>query len=151
MKIAVFAGDGIGPEVTREAVRVLEALDLPELVLFEGDVGGAAYKRHGHPLPAETLAIARSCDAILFGAVGDPECDHLDRHLRPDDLREQALEEPAEREGEGEAHDVEREDLAPHGLVDLELHRGTAREQIQSVKRCGYCNSLNFRTQSDKF
>lgn len=84
MKIAVFAGDGIGPEVTREAVRVLEALDLPELVLFEGDVGGAAYKRHGHPLPAETLEIARSCDAILFGAVGDPDCDHLERHLRPE-------------------------------------------------------------------
>ncbi|MEY4473182.1 MAG: 3-isopropylmalate dehydrogenase, partial [Pseudomonadota bacterium] len=81
MKIAVFAGDGIGPEVTREAVRVVEALNLPDLVMFEGDVGGVAYKRHGHPLPAETLAIARSCDAILFGAVGDPDCDQLDRHL----------------------------------------------------------------------
>jgi 3-isopropylmalate dehydrogenase len=84
MKIAVFAGDGIGPEVTREAVRVLEALRLPGLVLFEGDVGGAAYKRHGHPLPAETLAMARSCDAILFGAVGDPDCDALERNLRPE-------------------------------------------------------------------
>ena len=84
MKIAVFAGDGIGPEVTREAVRVLEALDLPGLVLFEGDVGGIAYKRHGHPLPAETLQIARACDAILFGAVGDPDCDNLERHLRPE-------------------------------------------------------------------
>lgn len=84
MKIAVFAGDGIGPEVTREAVRVVEALNLPDLVMYEGDVGGVAYKRHGHPLPAETLAIARSCDAILFGAVGDPDCDQLDRHLRPE-------------------------------------------------------------------
>ena len=84
MKIAVFAGDGIGPEVTREALRVLEALRLPGLVLFEGDVGGAAYKRHGHPLPAETLATARACDAILFGAVGDPDCDNLERHLRPE-------------------------------------------------------------------
>ena len=84
MKIAVFAGDGIGPEVTREAVRVLEALDLPGLVLVEGDVGGAAYKAHGHPLPAETIAIARACDAILFGAVGDPDCDNLERHLRPE-------------------------------------------------------------------
>ncbi|MFN5777969.1 MAG: 3-isopropylmalate dehydrogenase, partial [Novosphingobium sp.] len=84
MKIAVFAGDGSGPEVTREAVRVLEALDLPGLVLFEGDVGGIAYKRHGHPLPAETLQIARACDAILFGAVGDPDCDNLERHLRPE-------------------------------------------------------------------
>jgi 3-isopropylmalate dehydrogenase len=84
MKIAVFAGDGIGPEVTREAVRVLEALDLPGLVLIEGDVGGAAYKCHGHPLPPETLEIARACDAILFGAVGDPDCDALERHLRPE-------------------------------------------------------------------
>jgi 3-isopropylmalate dehydrogenase len=84
MRIAVFPGDGIGPEVTREAVRVLEALDLPGLTLFEGDVGGIAYKRHGHPLPPETLALAHSCDAILFGAVGDPDCDHLERHLRPE-------------------------------------------------------------------
>ncbi|WP_296679538.1 3-isopropylmalate dehydrogenase [Novosphingobium sp.] len=84
MKIAVLAGDGIGPEVTREAVRVLEALRLPDLVLMEGDVGGVATKRHGTPLPAETLEMARTCDAILFGAVGDPDCDHLDRHLRPE-------------------------------------------------------------------
>ncbi|MFC0587968.1 3-isopropylmalate dehydrogenase [Novosphingobium aquiterrae] len=84
MKIAVLAGDGIGPEVTREAVRVLEALRLPGMVLFEGDVGGAAYKRHGHPLPAETLELVRTCDAILFGAVGDPDCDNLERHLRPE-------------------------------------------------------------------
>ena len=84
MKIAVFPGDGIGPEVTREAVRVLEALDLRDLTLFEGDVGGIAYKRHGHPLPAETLELARNCDAILFGAVGDPACDNLERHLRPE-------------------------------------------------------------------
>ncbi len=84
MKIAVFAGDGIGPEVTREAVRVLEALDLAGLVLLEGDVGGVAYHRHGHPLPPETLAVARECDAILFGAVGDFSCDHLERALRPE-------------------------------------------------------------------
>lgn len=84
MKIAVFAGDGIGQEVTREAVRVLEALDLPGLTLFEGDVGGTAYHRHGHPLPAETLDMARAADAVLFGAVGDPACDNLERHLRPE-------------------------------------------------------------------
>ena len=58
MKIAVFAGDGIGPEVTREAVRVLHALDLPGLELTEGLVGGVAYKAMGHPLPPETIAIA---------------------------------------------------------------------------------------------
>ncbi len=84
MKIAVFPGDGIGPEVTREAVRVLEALELPGLSLLEGDVGGIAYKRHGHPLPEETLAAAREADAVLFGAVGDPDCDGLERHLRPE-------------------------------------------------------------------
>ena len=84
MRIAVFAGDGIGPEVTREAVRVLEALDLPGLDLVEGDVGGAAWRKHGHPLPAQTLEIARSAGAILFGAVGDFECDKLERHLRPE-------------------------------------------------------------------
>jgi 3-isopropylmalate dehydrogenase len=84
MKIAVLPGDGIGPEVTREAIRVLEALDLPGLTLFEADVGGIAYKRHGHPLPAETLALAQSCDAILFGAVGDPDCDNLERAMRPE-------------------------------------------------------------------
>ncbi len=84
MKIAVFAGDGIGPEVTAEAVRVLKALDLPELELSEGDVGGAAWRKHGHPLPPATLAIAHAADAILFGAVGDFECDNLERHLRPE-------------------------------------------------------------------
>lgn len=84
MKIAVLPGDGIGPEVTGEAVKVLEALSLPGLTLFEGDVGGIAYKRHGHPLPTETLTIAREVDAVLFGAVGDPTCDGLERHLRPE-------------------------------------------------------------------
>jgi 3-isopropylmalate dehydrogenase len=84
MRVAVFAGDGIGPEVTAVAVRVLQALDLPGLELVEGDVGGAAYRKHGHPLPTETLQIARSCGAILFGAVGDFSLDHLERALRPE-------------------------------------------------------------------
>ncbi len=73
MKIAVF-----------EAVRVLDALDLPGLVLTEGLVGAAAWRATGYPLPPETLAIARTSDAILFGAVGDFGCDHLERHLRPE-------------------------------------------------------------------
>ena len=84
MRIAVFAGDGIGPEVTAEAVRVLRALDLPGLELVEGDVGGAAYRKHGHPLPPETIAIAKSAGGILFGAVGDFTLDHLERALRPE-------------------------------------------------------------------
>ena len=77
-------GDGIGPEVTAEALRVLDALALPGLVLIDADVGGVAYKRHGHPLPPETLEAAKSADAILFGAVGDPSCDGLERRLRPE-------------------------------------------------------------------
>jgi 3-isopropylmalate dehydrogenase len=84
VKIAVLPGDGIGPEVTAEAVAVLEALALPGLTLFEGDVGGIAYHRHGVPLPEETLVMTRGADAILFGAVGDPTCDALERHLRPE-------------------------------------------------------------------
>ena len=84
MKIALLAGDGIGPEIMTQAVRVLEALNLPGIELTEGDVGGAAYRKHGHPLPPETLAIARDADGVLFGAVGDPTCDHLERHLRPE-------------------------------------------------------------------
>ena len=84
MKIAVLPGDGIGPEVIGETLRVLDALELPGLTLFEGDVGGIAYRRHGHPLPQETLTMAREADAVLFGAVGDPECDELPREHRPE-------------------------------------------------------------------
>lgn len=84
MKIACLAGDGIGPEIMAEARRVLNALDLPELTVWEGDVGGIGYRRHGHPLPPETLEMAKAADAVLFGAVGDPSCDALERHLRPE-------------------------------------------------------------------
>ena len=84
MKIAIFAGDGIGPEVIAQARRVLETLELSGLTLFEGDVGAAAYRRHGHPLPQETLDMARAADAVLFGAVGDFSCDDLPRELRPE-------------------------------------------------------------------
>ena len=81
--IAVMAGDGIGPEVTREARRVLEALSLG-ITFVEADVGGVAFHNHGHPLPRITLDIARKSDAILFGAVGDFALDHLPRELRPE-------------------------------------------------------------------
>jgi 3-isopropylmalate dehydrogenase len=84
MRIAVMPGDGIGPEVIAHSVRVLEALALPGLTLIEADAGGVAYRRQGHPLPTETLEAARTADAILFGAVGDPACDGLERHLRPE-------------------------------------------------------------------
>jgi 3-isopropylmalate dehydrogenase len=84
MLIALLPGDGIGPEVIVEAQRVLDVLDLPGLTFESALVGGAAYKATGHPLPPETLALARRADAILFGAVGDPDCDALERHLRPE-------------------------------------------------------------------
>lgn len=84
MLIALLPGDGIGPEVIDQTTRVLDALGLDGLTFEEGLVGGAAYKAVGHPLPPETLDLAKRADAILFGAVGDPDCDHLERHLRPE-------------------------------------------------------------------
>ena len=84
MLIALLPGDGIGPEVIAQAQRVLEALALPGLRFEAALVGGAAYKASGHPLPPETLALAKRADAILFGAVGDPDCDALERALRPE-------------------------------------------------------------------
>ena len=81
--IAILAGDGIGPEVTAQARRVLEALGR-DLAFEEAPVGGAAYRSHGHPLPPETLDLARRADAILFGAVGDPAFDALERAFRPE-------------------------------------------------------------------
>ena len=83
MKIAVLPGDGIGTEIVAEAVKVLDALDLP----FEMEsalVGGVAYAAHGHPLPESTLKLANEADAILFGAVGDWQYDKLERSLRPE-------------------------------------------------------------------
>jgi 3-isopropylmalate dehydrogenase len=81
--IAVLPGDGIGPEVIGEARRVLEALDLG-LAFEEAPAGGAAYLSCAHPLPPETLALAERADAVLFGAVGDPQFDALERDLRPE-------------------------------------------------------------------
>ena len=83
MKIAVLPGDGIGPEIVDEAVKVLKALDL-RFELETAPVGGAAYEVAGHPLPESTLNLAKSADAILFGAVGDWKYDKLDRPLRPE-------------------------------------------------------------------
>ena len=83
MKIAVLPGDGIGPEIIGEAVRVLGSLDERFEVEF-ADVGGAAYDRQGHPLPESTLKLAAQADAVLFGAVGDWKYDRLERALRPE-------------------------------------------------------------------
>jgi 3-isopropylmalate dehydrogenase len=83
MKIAVLPGDGIGPEIIAEAVRVLRALD-ERFELEFADVGGAAYDRYRHPLPEATLKLAQQADAVLFGAVGDWKYDKLERVLRPE-------------------------------------------------------------------
>lgn len=81
--IAVLPGDGIGPEITTQAVRVLNALDLG-YEYIEAKVGGAAYEAFGHPLPPATLDLAQNSAAILFGAVGDWKYDTLERALRPE-------------------------------------------------------------------
>ena len=83
MKIAVLPGDGIGPEIVAEAVKVLKALG-PKFDLEMAPVGGAAFDIAGHPLPAATLTLAKDADAILFGAVGDWKYDSLARELRPE-------------------------------------------------------------------
>ena len=86
-KIAVLPGDGIGPEVMKEAVRVLDVVS--EKFGFSiqkewADVGGAAYDNHGSPLPESTLKIAENSDAILFGSVGGPKWESLPPHLQPE-------------------------------------------------------------------
>ena len=83
MKVCVLPGDGIGPEIIAQALRVLRALDL-KLSFEEAPVGGAGYRALGHPLPQQTLKLARASDAILFGAVGDFSLDALPRELRPE-------------------------------------------------------------------
>jgi len=86
VKIALLAGDGIGPEILQEAVKVLDVLRGEGLSIEteEALIGGAAYDAHKHPLPPATLNLAKSADAVLFGAVGGPQYDKLDRPLRPE-------------------------------------------------------------------
>ena len=86
MKIAVLPGDGIGPEITAQAVRVLQTLsrDGLHIELETALVGGAAFDASGDPLPAATIAVCESADAILFGAVGGPQYDTLPRAQRPE-------------------------------------------------------------------
>ena len=86
MKIAVLPGDGIGPEIMSEAVRVLDALrsDGLKIEIESAPVGGAGYDAGADPLPAATLELARQADAVLFGAVGGPKYDVLERRLRPE-------------------------------------------------------------------
>lgn len=81
--IAVLPGDGIGPEIVEQAVRVLKALGVP-FDIKQAAVGGAAFDEFEHPLPPATLKLAQESHAVLFGAVGDWKYDSLPREFRPE-------------------------------------------------------------------
>lgn len=86
-KIAVLAGDGIGPEIVAEAVKIIHCLQQDfgfDTELETAAIGGAGYDQSGKPLPDETLAICEQADAVLFGAIGGPQYDNLERELRPE-------------------------------------------------------------------
>jgi 3-isopropylmalate dehydrogenase len=83
MKVAVLPGDGIGPEIIAQALKVLRTLGLP-LETQEAPVGGAGHEAAGDPLPPATLRLAKDADAVLFGAVGDARYDKLPRAKRPE-------------------------------------------------------------------
>jgi 3-isopropylmalate dehydrogenase len=87
LKVAILAGDGIGPEVTDEAVRVMQSLAEKfghQLSLTRSDVGGAGLRSSNDPLPRKTLDACRSSAAVLLGAVGSPAFDHVPSHQRPE-------------------------------------------------------------------
>ena len=86
MKIAILPGDGIGPEIVREAERVLDVLAHEGLPIerARGAIGGAGHDTAGEPLPESTLELARAADAVLLGAVGGPKYDTLPRDKRPE-------------------------------------------------------------------
>ncbi|PJA50562.1 MAG: 3-isopropylmalate dehydrogenase, partial [Syntrophobacterales bacterium CG_4_9_14_3_um_filter_49_8] len=86
-KIAVFPGDGIGPEIIREALKVIRVISESSGVTFEiekGLVGGGACDQHGEPLPEKSLSMALGSDAVLLGAVGGPKWESLPHHLKPE-------------------------------------------------------------------
>ncbi len=86
-RVVVLAGDGVGPEVTAEALRVLDACcsrAKKPLEVVECAIGGAAVDAHGDPFPSMTREACLGADAVLLGAVGGPKYDALDEHLRPE-------------------------------------------------------------------
>lgn len=87
MKIAVIPGDGIGPEVIKQALKVLDAVSNKYGVTFDREevlMGGIAIDKTGVPLPEETITICKNSDAVLLGAVGGEKWDTLPGHLRPE-------------------------------------------------------------------
>ena len=85
-KIAVLPGDGIGPEIVAEAIKVLDALKTEglDIEVEYGLIGGAAYDETGTPLPEDTVTLSKSADAILLGAVGGYKWESLDISVRPE-------------------------------------------------------------------
>jgi 3-isopropylmalate dehydrogenase len=86
-KIAVLPGDGIGPEVMREALKVLGVVQKKfdfQLAFEEADVGGCAIDRHGSALPPATLALCEASDAVLFGSIGGPKWEALPPEKQPE-------------------------------------------------------------------
>ena len=86
-RIAVVSGDGIGPEVTTEALQLLDVIATEfqhEFSYSHGLIGGIAYDETGNPLPEETISICRKADAVLLGAVGGPKWDALPGTVRPE-------------------------------------------------------------------
>src|SRR5574343_1831525 len=83
MKICVLPGDGIGPEIVAQAVRVLNELDLG-FEMEEAHLGGCAVDATGNPYPEATQTLAQQADAVLLGAVGGPQWDNLPREQRPE-------------------------------------------------------------------
>jgi 3-isopropylmalate dehydrogenase len=86
-KIAVLAGDGIGPEIVAEAIKIIHCLQRDfgfSAELETAAIGGAGYDQSGKPLPDQTLEICEQADAVLFGAIGGPQYDDLERELRPE-------------------------------------------------------------------
>ena len=86
-KLLILSGDGIGPEVMDEVIKVAKCVEENSNVAFEiqkDDIGGAAYDRYGVPLSDETLDKAKDSHAVLLGAVGGEKWDHLDFSLRPE-------------------------------------------------------------------
>ncbi|PIV88733.1 MAG: 3-isopropylmalate dehydrogenase [Hydrogenophilales bacterium CG17_big_fil_post_rev_8_21_14_2_50_63_12] len=86
VKLAVLPGDGIGPEIVAQAVKVLDVLkrDGAKIEMEYGNIGGIGYDREGDPLPESTLKLSKQANAVLLGAVGGPQYDTLDRPLRPE-------------------------------------------------------------------
>jgi len=87
LKIAVLPGDGIGPEVTAQAIKAMNAVALEfdhKFTYKQADIGAIAIDKTGNPLPDETLELCKASDAILFGAIGDPKYDNAQGNVRPE-------------------------------------------------------------------